>query len=263
MTRLRAQPPHRGKRSKKAKTKLRRQRRPTNICYAPDRDAHHHVRHHLHGLYDVEAKLEELDDYECALLRRLMNDNWPSLRWRLKYCRANGKPLLPKKTDDKLTVVLDLDETLLHTYHDSDAKPSQLDYSVAVPVPLPIPDYDAQCVVHGSLRPGVTQFLEWAASMFELVVWTAGTKWYAEAIVNKLDPERRLISHVLSQKHCIELEVISGVACYLKDLELLGRDLRRTVIVDNTPHDAIPSSSSFSRDLQPQQPDTHRELFWV
>ncbi|RUP49810.1 HAD-like domain-containing protein [Jimgerdemannia flammicorona] len=167
-----------------------------------------------------------------------MNDNWPSLRWRLKYCRANGKPLLPKKTDDKLTVVLDLDETLLHTYHDSDAKPSQLDYSVAVPVPLPIPDYDAQCVVHGSLRPGVTQFLEWAASMFELVVWTAGTKWYAEAIVNKLDPERRLISHVLSQKHCIELEVISGVACYLKDLELLGRDLRRTVIVDNTPHAA-------------------------
>ncbi|RUS21505.1 HAD-like domain-containing protein [Endogone sp. FLAS-F59071] len=164
-----------------------------------------------------------------------MSDNWPSLRWRLKNCRADGKPLLPKKMDDRLTVVLDLDETLLHTYLASDAKPSQFDYSFTIPPQLY--DFDTDYVVHGSLRPGVSRFLEWAASMFELVVWTAGTKVYAEAIVNNLDPEKRLISHVLSQERCIELHV-AGVSCYVKDLELLGRDLRRTVIIDNSPHAA-------------------------
>lgn len=47
---------------------------------------------------------ERDSSYECAILQRLMSDNWPSLRWRLKNCRVDGKPLLPKKMDDRLTV---------------------------------------------------------------------------------------------------------------------------------------------------------------
>ena len=65
---------------------------------------------------------------------------------------------------------------------------------------------------------------------YEIVIFTAGLQEYADFILNKLDPENKLISHRLYRQHCI-LRKKDGV--HLKDLNLLGRDLKRTIIVDN------------------------------
>lgn len=73
-------------------------------------------------------------------------------------------------------------------------------------------------------------FLEKVAQMFELVIFTASQRIYAEQLIDRLDPDGRLISHRIYRESCIFSE-----GCYTKDLTILGVDLAKVVIVDNTP----------------------------
>ena len=62
---------------------------------------------------------------------------------------------------------------------------------------------------------------------YEIVVFTAGLKDYADWILNDFD-RQGFISHRLYRDHT---KYRSGV--YVKDLSKLGRDLARTLIIDN------------------------------
>jgi CTD small phosphatase-like protein 2 len=64
--------------------------------------------------------------------------------------------------------------------------------------------------------------------VFEVVIFTAGLKEYADWILNQVDRKRNLIHHRLYRNSC---KPTCGI--YLKDLERLGRDIRKTLIVDN------------------------------
>lgn len=62
---------------------------------------------------------------------------------------------------------------------------------------------------------------------YELVVFTAGLKDYADYILNDLD-RQHYISHRLYRDHT---KLKQGVYC--KDLSDLGRDLKKIIIIDN------------------------------
>jgi len=77
------------------------------------------------------------------------------------------------------------------------------------------------------VRPYALSFLSEMSEMFEIIVFTAGTKNYADWILNQIDSSRH-VSHWLYRHHTMpEGEV------YIKDLDLLNWDLKSTVIVDN------------------------------
>ncbi|KAG2203039.1 hypothetical protein INT47_013255 [Mucor saturninus] len=176
----------------------------------------------------VDSLLEQLDDFECSTLDALMA-RWPSMHARLKGMKPH---LPPKKDDDKPTLVLDLDETLLHTYRDTHDNEGQVDYVIYA-------KDGNSCLLAGRLRPGVIEFLTWAASSFEVVVWTAGREDYARMARGCLDPHNNLITHMLTRNSCIRMRSGSTrEVLYIKDLCALGRDLSKTFLVDNTPHAA-------------------------
>ena len=98
-------------------------------------------------------------------------------------------------------MVLDLDETLVH-FEQAERK--------------------------FKIRPNCITFLKTLSQYYELVIFTAASQDYADWILDVLDPDHSLLAHRLYRQHT---QYDEGV--YVKDLGLLGRDLRRTIIVDN------------------------------
>jgi len=144
---------------------------------------------------------------------------------QVKSSCEQGNLLPEKQSDRKATLVLDLDETLVHCTID----------------PIPNPDYafDVVCnqqtfSVYALKRPGLDDFLNarlFVSKLFEVVVFTASQRVYAEALLNMIDPHRKLIPHRLFREACLEVQ-----GNYLKDLNVLGRDLKRVILVDNSPY---------------------------
>ncbi|KAF4685896.1 CTD small phosphatase-like protein 2 [Perkinsus olseni] len=84
------------------------------------------------------------------------------------------------------------------------------------------------------LRPWVRMYLAYWASKFEIVIFTAGCKSYADQVVDFLDPHGALVSHRLYRQHCTEFFDHERESTILvKDLKCLGRDLNRTILLDN------------------------------
>ena len=82
-------------------------------------------------------------------------------------------------------------------------------------------------IVH---RPGLYTFLDATVQSYELVVFTAGTKEYADSVLNSIDPEGKYFNRRFYRSSC---KFRDGVYC--KDLRSVGSDLSRTIIIDNIP----------------------------
>ncbi|CBH15435.1 TFIIF-stimulated CTD phosphatase, putative [Trypanosoma equiperdum] len=138
-------------------------------------------------------------EYQCAALRRT-RQRAPSMNQEM-----NSRWVLPDQDpryNGKLTLALDLDETLVY------AREGPL-YA----------------------RPGLDEFFQLCKEKcVEVVVWTAGLRAYAQAIIRNIDKDR-VVSHCI-YRHS---KWFTGCAGYQKDLAVLGRPLEMVLIIENTP----------------------------
>ena len=123
------------------------------------------------------------------------------------------------------TLVLDLDETLVHSTLDAEPDMAQ-DHHFEFPVEVGGNTHH----VRVKQRPGMKAFLERVSQLYEVVIFTASQQVYAELLLNIIDPNHKFIRHRVFRDSCVYFE-----GNYLKDLTVLGRDLARTIIVDNSP----------------------------
>ncbi|CAG9331735.1 unnamed protein product [Blepharisma stoltei] len=134
----------------------------------------------------------------------------------------NKRVSLPKRPgwETKKTIVFDLDETLVHCTEDLNSA------DVILPVTFPTGDVINAGV---NIRPFVRECLSEANKLFEVIVFTASHKCYADVVLDYIDPYRELIHHRLYRESCLMCEGI-----YVKDLRVFtNRRLQDLVIVDN------------------------------
>lgn len=79
-------------------------------------------------------------------------------------------------------------------------------------------------------RPFLQTFLERVSQMFEIVIFTASLSIYATPLLDILDLEQKIISKRIYRESCLFSD-----GCYTKDLNILGVDLAKVAIIDNTP----------------------------
>ncbi|CAI7620399.1 unnamed protein product [Penicillium manginii] len=135
-------------------------------------------------------------------------------------------------------LVLDLDETLVHS---SFKVLERADFTIPVEIEG---QYHNIYVIK---RPGVDQFMKRVGELYEVVVFTASVSKYGDPLLDQLDIHN-VVHHRLFRESCYNHQ-----GNYVKDLSQVGRDLRETIIIDNSPtsyifhpQHAIPISSWFS-----------------
>jgi len=130
--------------------------------------------------------------------------------------------LPPNESDSpKITLILDLDETLVHC---------SVEPLATSDLSFPVVFNEYECMVYARKRPFFQEFLSDVSKKFEVVVFTASQEVYASRLLDLLDPHSNLIRHRLFRDSCA---YVSGN--YLKDLSILGRDLSKVIIIDNSP----------------------------
>ena len=70
------------------------------------------------------------------------------------------------------------------------------------------------------------------STIYEIVVFTSSEKSYADSILNYIDKDHVWIHHRLFREDCVEV----SKDVFIKDLRVLGRDLKNVVLVDNAPY---------------------------
>ena len=132
------------------------------------------------------------------------------------------KLLLPPKPHDltKKTLILDLDETLVH----SSFTPFEKNDIV-----LNVDFEGVMYNIYVLVRPDAELFIKTVAKFFELVIFTASISKYASPLLDILDKEKN-IKYRLYRDQCT---FINGI--YIKDLKRCNRSLKDLIIVDNSP----------------------------
>jgi len=146
-------------------------------------------------------------------------------------------PAQPSEFQGRKCLVLDLDETLVH----SSFKPiSNADFII----PVEIEDHVHQ--VYVLKRPHVDHFMKTVGEVYEVVVFTASLAKYADPVMDLLD-KHKVVKWRLFREHCTHHK-----GNYVKDMERIGRPLQDIIIIDNSPasylfhpENAIPIESWF------------------
>lgn len=100
--------------------------------------------------------------------------------------------------DRKLVLLVDLDQTLIHTTNDN--IPPNLKDVVHFQLYGPQSQW-----YHTRIRPGTEKFLEAVSKFYELHICTFGARNYAHYIAMFLDPDGRFFSHrILSRDECFD-----------------------------------------------------------
>ncbi|KAF0990858.1 hypothetical protein HZS_2761, partial [Henneguya salminicola] len=131
--------------------------------------------------------------------------------------------LLPPSTTDKPCIVVDLDETLIHSafVNPDNTEPCDLEFT------LNIEGEPKKVFLY--CRPYYREFIEFIGAHYECILFTASIEKYASVVLDYIDPSGNF-KHRLFRNSC-------SYSCLglVKDLSKLGRDVNKTIIVDNSP----------------------------
>ena len=117
-------------------------------------------------------------------------------------------PYVRTKNNKNFSLVLDLDETLVHfkeTFNE-----------------------EGNGVL--KIRPGINEFLEEVGKYYELIIFTTATQDYADTLIDAIEEDKIYFEHRFYRNHAI---IINND--FVKDLTRIGRPLDKIIIIDNMP----------------------------
>ena len=129
--------------------------------------------------------------------------------------------ILELKDKNKKTLILDLDETLVHSGFTPFSRKSDLMLTI---------NFDGEDrLLYVLKRPYVDEFLSELSNLYEIIIFTASIPEYANPVLDLLD-KHKCIKYRLFREHCV---FDNGI--YIKDLKIFDRKINNMIIIDNNP----------------------------
>ena len=117
--------------------------------------------------------------------------------------------ILPQIKDNyKYSLILDLDETLIYLQNKDSLK------------------VDINSII---LRPNLHEFLHEMKSIYELIIFSENSQEYVEPIIDLIQKKENYFDYII----CKSFITYDNKGNEIKDLSLLGRDLKNVIVVDN------------------------------
>lgn len=122
---------------------------------------------------------DSVTDTQLAAFVKEIHEDVVALKGTIWPCAPKALAILSDILQTKKILLLDLDETLVHSQFDSQRKQ-----------------------LHVRVRPYAREFLEHCSKRWNLIAFTASSRSYAESILDRLDPLNQYVSNILSREHC-------------------------------------------------------------
>ena len=145
-------------------------------------------------------------------------------------------PFITSKTKKRYTLILDLDETLIHLRqkkqvvnikHDVDININNMsDYNYNI-------DKDKNKYLL-QFRVGLFSFLTLLKPFYEIISFTSATREYADVILNEIEKKRNFFDFKFYREHCVIYK-----DTFVKDVTRIGRDIQKIIIVDNNENNFV------------------------
>lgn len=166
----------------------------------------------------------------------------PPIAYALRYPRSLAPPR-PLLKPSKKTLVLDLDETLIHSL-----SRTPTGFSQGHMVEVKLGNKSFATLYNVLKRPYCDKFLETVSQWYNLVVFTASIQEYADPMIDWLEKDRKYFCQRFYRQHCkfysnnanngntsIDRPSVVGDSYgYVKDLALVESDLSKVLIIDNS-----------------------------
>ena len=141
------------------------------------------------------------------------NGTYPKLlKVNQKNLLQNNSFLPPLKNPSIYTLVLDLDETLIHYKIEMSQKYENPKKNLLI------------------LRPDLITFLKEMKKIYELVLFSYATYEYIEKILKIIESKEKFFEYILDRRH-----ITYENGSYIKNISLIGRDLKNIIIIDDNP----------------------------
>ena len=140
-------------------------------------------------------------------------------------------PFLVSPPKKKYTLVLDLDETLIHLRQKKEVVNIKNDINIKINNTSDnfssVYDRDKNKYLL-QFRVGLFSFLTILKPFYEIISFTSATREYADVIINEIEKNRPFFDHKFYREHTVIYK-----DSFIKDISRIGRDMKKIIIIDN------------------------------
>ncbi|OAF69292.1 hypothetical protein A3Q56_02975 [Intoshia linei] len=129
--------------------------------------------------------------------------------------RKHKKYIIDEKENKKYNLILDLDGTIIYS---TKTRINDADFNIIV----------NKTIFHVKKRPFLEKFLQNLSNLYNMYLFTASGKEYADKVLNVIDPKNIFFKNRFYREHCRVFQ-----KNVIKDLSKFKFNLSRTIIIDN------------------------------
>ena len=153
----------------------------------------------------------------------------------VKYFHYTSPMIFEEYEPKKKLLIIDLDETLIHTKFRNKDNYKELDVltkkSKCYTRTFSYSDENYIYYMDVFFRPHLKNFLNEVSKYFDLAIFTAATKLYADTIIDFIDPDNKFFLFRLYREACIPIQQ----RLYIKDLRIIkDYDPMNVILMDNS-----------------------------